>query len=150
MRQMDHLILISVKYPLLSLITLQIFMASSKALVSTVLLATILLFSLEVNASRELNEQTHNKGSKGPENEEKMSAEIGFSIGDNNNGGNTIRGYFPRNGYPRTGYNGGIPNFYPYPGTEYNGGFPRRPFFGGYPGYFGSYPGGYGGYIGNP
>ncbi|XP_039119586.1 dormancy-associated protein 2-like [Dioscorea cayenensis subsp. rotundata] len=137
---MDHLILISVKYPLLSLITLLIFMASSKALVSTVLLATILLFSLEVNASRELNEQTHNKVSKGPETEEKMSAEIGFSIGDTN-GGNTIGGFIPSNRYPGTGY---------YPGTGFYGGFPGRQFFGGYPGYFGGYPGGYGGYIGNP
>ncbi|KAH7674171.1 hypothetical protein IHE45_08G054800 [Dioscorea alata] len=118
-------------------------MASSKALVLTMLLTTILVFSLKVNASRELNEQTHNKVSKGPENEEKLTTGIGFIISDNNNnGGNTVGGNLPGNGYPGMGYNGGRS------GLPFFGGGPG--YFGGdRPGYFGGFPGN-GGYIGNP
>ncbi|XP_039119968.1 heterogeneous nuclear ribonucleoprotein A3-like [Dioscorea cayenensis subsp. rotundata] len=135
-------------------------MASSKSLVSTVLLAAIFFFSLKVNASRELNEQTHNnKVSNGPENEDKTSAGLKFSIGHNNNGGDTIPypstgGYLPGNELPGSecylpgnvypGMAGYLPG-YPYFGG-YNGGLP---FFGNGPRNFGSFPrGGYNGNIG--
>ncbi|KAH7674172.1 hypothetical protein IHE45_08G054900 [Dioscorea alata] len=137
-------------------------MASSKSLVSAVLLAAIFFFSLKVNASRELHEQTNNnKVSNGPQNEDKMSAGLKFSIGHNNNGGDTIPfpnagGYLPGNEYP--GSEGYLPgNVYPgmegyLPGYPYlggYGGYPGLPFFGNGPRNFGSFPrGGYNGNIG--
>lgn len=114
------------------------------------------------NAYKTLFTADNNKVSNGPENEDKMSAGLKFSIGHNNNGGDTIpypstggylpgnelpgsEGYLPGNVYP--GMAGYLPG-YPYFGG-YNGGHPGLPFFDNDPRNFGSFPrGGYNGNIG--